>query len=87
MPNEAECFVCGETGPVSEGPIRRTAVAAQADSFREIAQCPVCGRFLCTRHVEWLDLGAKHRRGKRDNREFTSCCPFDPGIPLGKAGG
>jgi hypothetical protein len=51
-----------------------------------IGECHRCGRFVCSRHGEPLDLSGKKRWPWQKASALTIGCPFDPGVPLGRAG-
>lgn len=63
-------------------------IPGEVPAGRLIGECPRCGRFVCDRHCELLDLSGENKRswltfGRPKPKPLVACCPFDPGVALG----
>lgn len=75
MKQTQKCFVCGVEGLVTESEIRISEADPLGTDPLFVARCPLCKRFICSKHGEKLPSG-KHQIS-------LIGCPFDMGIPLG----
>ena len=83
MGQTQECYVCRSVGLLVEDRIHVTPAAGQEGPLF-VGQCPRCNRFICAEHGEPLDLTGRRRWPWRKPDSLTVCCPFDPGVPLGR---
>lgn len=83
MKQTQKCFVCGVEGLVVDSEIRISDDSSFEFEPLFIAQCPLCKRFICSKHSERLSQESSRSFLRPKSAIVIAGCPFDPGIPLG----
>lgn len=84
MEQRQTCCVCGSGGLLVDDRIQ--VVPGETGGPVLIGECSRCHRFVCSKHGEPLDLSGQRRWPWQKPKVATIGCPFDPGVPLGRAG-